>query len=121
MYAFHLGAGLTKMPLRLLELPANRTKLEPQTVCFGLPKLQIVRNVRIERQEKVGFRLRSRLAIRNHRVRRFGHDLPVSDVIPPRPGSYSGRGNIMQYAARGGLYGHERPNTVGGPWPAGRT
>src|SRR6187551_3273255 len=100
MYAFHLGAGLTKMPLCLLELPANRTKLEPQTVCFGLPKLQIVRNVRIERQEKVRLRLRSRLPIRSDRACRFGHDLPVSDVIPPRPGSYSGRANIMQHTLR---------------------
>jgi hypothetical protein len=70
----HLGAGLTKMPMRLLKLPAKRAKLEAETICFGARLLQVMGNVRIERLEKVCFGLGSRhFVIRSYLVRRFGH------------------------------------------------
>ena len=84
VHPLHLGMSLAKVPVRLLELPPKCTKLEPEAICFGLPELQIVRNVRIERQEQVCLRLGPRhFAIRSHRIRRFGHDPhPFLRVIP---------------------------------------
>jgi len=75
VHTLYLGASLTKVPVRLLEIPAKRTKLEAEAIRFGLPQFEIVRNVRIERQEQVCLRLRSRhFVIRSHRARWFGHD-----------------------------------------------
>src|ERR1041385_5730914 len=88
MRTLHLGASFAKVTMRLLKLPATRTKLKAETIRFGLPKLQIVRNVRIERQKQICLCLGSRrVAIRSDCVRRFGHDPSVSDRDPPPPHS----------------------------------
>jgi hypothetical protein len=76
VHTLHLGAGLAQVPMGLLKLPAKCTKLQAETIGFGLPELQIVRDMRIERQKQICLGLRSRyIAIRSHRVRRFVHDL----------------------------------------------
>jgi hypothetical protein len=37
VHTFHLGTGFPKVAMRPLEFAAKRTKLEAQTIGFGLP------------------------------------------------------------------------------------
>ena len=56
VHAFHFGASLAKVPTRLLELTAKRTKLEAETISFGARLLQVMQNMLIERQQQVCLR-----------------------------------------------------------------
>lgn len=68
----HFGARFIAMPTRLLELAAQRTKLEAETIRFRARLLQVLGNMRVKRHEKICPGLCQRhFAIR---VRRFGHD-----------------------------------------------
>jgi len=81
VHTLDLGARLSKVPSRLLELAAKRTNLQLETIRFSARLLQIMRDMRIERQEKVYLGLRSRsFAIRIHRARRSRHEPSLPSV-----------------------------------------
>jgi|ERR1043165_2812843 hypothetical protein len=73
--ALNFSAGLLKVPARLPELPPKRTKLKSEAIRFGARLLQVVRDMRIEREEKVCLSQGSRrFVLRSRPVRRFRHE-----------------------------------------------